>query len=159
MNGSDGPMCGTEEIQRMIANEFPSHPYEGIVMEEYHPPSVYESEGDDLNTFLKGKTWRDLIPDFVNTNEDEYVLMNGIALVAFLGAWLWRAAEDLGGNNQVRSSLIFHLASYGTGLWKGAFKSLNQSQRDVIHSLLKSTTKSADQKEKDLIDKVLRRNP
>jgi hypothetical protein len=148
-------MMRTEEIHEMITSEFPAHPFYGTVTEKWHPPSFYESEGDDLTTLLKGKTWRDLYPDYVDVNEDDYVLMNASALPIFFAAWLWRAAEDLGSHNQIRSSLIFHLATFGNELWRSAFKSLNQRQREVIRILLESSAPSADEKEKSLIEKAL----
>ncbi len=97
-----------------------------------HDPAVYEAEADNLDIALAGKQWRDLTAEFVSANPDEYILMNDLAVVAFLGAWLWRATEDLDGPSELRRSLVFHLASYGGsrtqdyGLWANGFKSLNQ---------------------------------
>lgn len=134
--------CEKRELQEAISNQFPSHTYSGSVLAVSHDPSVYDAEDDNLDILLKGKSWRSIDPQFVESNHDEYVLMNEQALPAFLAAWLWKAAEDARLSNQVLASLVFHLATYGgsekqeSGLWGRAFKGLNQGQRDVIHLLL-----------------------
>jgi hypothetical protein len=140
--------CGKKELQEAIASEFPAHPYSGPILAVSNDPSVYDVDTDNLDFLLKGKSWKELDPQFVESNHDEYVLMNELALPAFLGAWLWNAAEDVNLSNQVLSSLVFHLATYGgseeqkTGLWGRGFKGLNQKQRDVIHLLLKCAAES-----------------
>ena len=135
--------CEKRELQEAISNQFPSRPYSGPVLAISHAPSVYDAEDDNLDILLKGKSWKNIDPQFVESNHDEYVLMNEQALPAFLAAWLWNAAEDTRLSNQIVASLVFHLATYGglekqeSGLWGRALKGLNQGQRDVIHRLLK----------------------
>ncbi|HEX3942409.1 MAG TPA: hypothetical protein VHX11_13065 [Acidobacteriaceae bacterium] len=154
--------CDTTNLQQMISEEFPAERYHGKVMIESHDSFVYEAETDNLDATLAGKTWKELDSSFVTTNHDEYVLMNGSAVVAFLGAWLWRAAEALDAQNQVRSSLIFQLATYGgfqadgSGLWGRSLKSLNQRQRNVIRLLLECATETAKEGELNLMDRALK---
>lgn len=154
--------CKKQELQEAIANEFPSHPHSGPVLEVSHDPSVYEAEGDNLDILLKGRSWRDLDSSFVESNDDEYVLMNERALPVFIGAWLWRAAEDPHLSNQVLSSLVFHLATFGgqvetgSGLWNGGFKGLSQTQREVISLLLRCAADSATRnQDREQIEKAL----
>ena len=141
--------CETKELQAAISREFPALPYSGPILAVSHDASVYEVDDDNLDTLLRGKSWKDLDSQFVESNHDEYVLMNERALPAFVGAWLWRVAGDTNLSNQVLSSLVFHLATFGgserqkTGLWARGFQGLNQRQRDVIHLLLKCAAGSA----------------
>lgn len=160
MNNVD--RCKTRELQTIIASEFPACAYHGKVMTTTHAPSEYEIETDNLDVVLAGKTWKEIGAEFVAVNRDDYVLMNDSAVVAFLGAWLWSAVENLDGKNQVRSSLIFHLATFGgvgsagSGLWANNFKSLSQKQRLVIHRILECAAESAEEKERDQISKALK---
>lgn len=154
-------------LRQIILDSFPSYPFYGPVMAVSHDPSIYETDADDLDTVLAGKEWRELTTEYLDANQDEYVLMNDSAVVAFLGAWLWRAADNLSGENQVRSSLIFHLMSFGGsrtqhyGLWANGFKSLNQRQRDVISSLLECASIFSSTSKEDIAKalKSVKENP
>ena len=88
--------CEKRELQEAISNQFPSHTYSGSVLAVSHDPSVYDAEDDNLDILLKGKSWRSIDLQFVESNHDEYVLMNEQALPAFLAAWLWKAGRMRG---------------------------------------------------------------
>lgn len=139
--------CGTDILQELVLEYFPAIPYYGQVLAISHDSSEYEADSDNLDVVLFGKEWRELVSNYVEANEDDYVLMSSKAVVAFLGAWLWRAAETLEGENEIRSSLIFHLAKYGGvrdkfGLWAGSFSGLDGEQRKVILALIKCSAKN-----------------
>jgi hypothetical protein len=157
MSDNIKPDCNLHALRQIILDSFPSYPLHGLVMAVSHDPSVYEVDADNLDKVLAGKEWRELEAEYLDANPDEYVLMNDSAVAAFLGAWLWRAADDLRGENRVRDSLIFHLASFGGsrvqnyGLWANGFRSLNQQQRNAISSLLEFVITLSDTGKEDAL--------
>jgi hypothetical protein len=149
MSSNAKPDCNLLALRRIILDSFPSYAFHGPVMSGSNEPNVYEVDADNLDKVLAGKNWRELTREFLDVHQDEYVLMNDSAVVAFLGAWLWRAADNLGGENHVRDSLIFHLASFGGsrsqnyGLWSRGFSSLDQQQRSAIRLLVECAATTA----------------
>ena len=127
----------------MILESFQSYIFHGQVMAAAHLPGEYEIEEDDLGVLLKGKEWRTIDVAYLDANEDDYLLMSAPAVVAFLGAWLWRAVDNWGSRrNQILYFLVSSLRYFGGkppdkgGLWATQFRLLSQEQRSTILHLL-----------------------
>lgn len=73
------PECAAEGLRRIIVESFPSYPFRGPVMAVSNAPSVYEVETDNLDSVPGGKESKELSDDFLDANQDEYVLMNDSA--------------------------------------------------------------------------------
>jgi hypothetical protein len=64
---------------------------------------------DDMFVYeaLTGRTWPEIPTRFLHEQPDGFVLLTDEALVAYLGAWLMCALEDMDGENIVREFVVY----------------------------------------------------
>ena len=152
MAETNGIACTTQSLQAEIERLFPSHPYYGRVMEQSYPAADWESPLDDLDTYLYGKSWKELVPTYRFISDSEFILMNSGAIQALFAAWLWTAAEDPEGSNDLRDFLAGCFSpSHPSGreteldalLWRRLLFTMSPTQRDIIARVFECGRESA----------------
>jgi hypothetical protein len=129
----------TEDFRGRLILAFPPHPFHGLV-------STHDEcdDGIALRTGLPGKRWDEVPGGFVDANSLSLPLLEPRALVAFLPAWLLRAAQTFHPNSPALEFLVYFLCpgSEDEG-WNEEHLTENvalfdEAQRQVVADFLQS---------------------
>lgn len=122
-------------LRETIEEAFPAEKYTGAITR--YDPGPWAEELDEekvLFETLKGKTWNEASPDFLQAYPDAYLLLTPDAYTAFIAAWLRYALERMEGENEVREFLIYTCSPPGH-CWQ-ILSPLNREQRSTVRALM-----------------------
>jgi hypothetical protein len=130
-----------EEFRRKLIQGFPPQPFYGLV-------STHDEcdEGIALREALPGKRWDEVPPQFVDDNSCSLPLLAPRALVAFLPAWLLRAAGTFHSDSLVLEFFVYFLCpgsedeGWDDESLAGRAGMFSAEQRDLIGGFLTSVS-------------------
>jgi hypothetical protein len=130
-----------EEFRRKLIQVFPPQPFHGLV-------STHDEcdEGVRLREALPGKRWDEVPPRFVDDNSCSLPLLAPRALIAFLPAWLLRAASAFHRDSLVLEFFVYFVCpgsedeGWDDERLAGLAEMFNAAQRDLIGGFLRSVS-------------------
>lgn len=131
-----------DELRESIRRSFPEEIYTGTITRYDDSKNPDMDEERDLYTALSGRKWTDVPKELLHAQPDGYELLTDEAFVAFFPAWLMHSLENIDGENEIRSFVVYafsprhNLVPDMTWFKMQRLRCLNPEQRLTLRSLM-----------------------